>query len=183
MAGVGGHTTSGRIVAIAGVRQNTALGTMALQRGSVPRATTSFTPTIDSGVFIATSTGAYLSDGGVWTDSSDVNGKRNIDSVDVAEVLANLLELPISTWRPIDAPSVEHMGPMAQDFYAGFVLGKDDRHIAALDLSGAAVAAIQGMYAEMEEQTGCIEDLEAENAHLRELVEDLVVTVAEMRGE
>ena len=128
--------------------------------------TETFTVTIDSGVFISTTTGAYLSDGGVWTDASDVNGKTDIAPVVVAEVLATLLELPISTWKPVDSPSVEHMGPMAQDFYAAFGLGRDDRHIASLDLAGAAVAAIQGMHAEMDE-------LRVENAELRRRLEAL----------
>ena len=37
------------------------------------------------------------------------------------------------------------MGPMAQDFYAAFGLGADDRHIVTVDADGVALAAIQGL--------------------------------------
>jgi septal ring factor EnvC (AmiA/AmiB activator) len=41
---------------------------------------------------------------------------------------------------------------MAQDFYAGFSLGNDDRHIMTVDAEGVALAAIQGLHAMLEER-------------------------------
>ena len=35
---------------------------------------------------------------------------------------------------------------MAQDFYAAFSVGTDDKHIATVDADGVALAAIQGLY-------------------------------------
>ena len=35
---------------------------------------------------------------------------------------------------------------MAQDFYAAFAVGKDDRGINSVDEEGVALAAIQGLY-------------------------------------
>ena len=116
---------------------------------------------------ISTSTGAYLSSGGVWTNASDRNKKENFETVDGREVLANLAELPITTWNyKAEDPSIRHLGPMAQDFYAAFGLGADDTHIASLDSSGIALAAIQGLY----EQN---QALQAENAELNTRVDDL----------
>jgi hypothetical protein len=116
---------------------------------------------------ISTSTGAYLSGGGVWTNSSDRNLKENFEPVDGQDVLNRLAELPVSTWNyKADDPDVRHMGPVAQDFYATFGLGDDDLHIAALDTSGVALAAIQGLYAKNRA-------LEAENAALQTRVDDL----------
>ncbi|GAF88614.1 unnamed protein product, partial [marine sediment metagenome] len=114
------------------------------------------------GKVIDTSTGAYLSSGGAWTNSSDRQAKQNIEAVDEAEVLAKLAEVPISTWNYIaqDA-TVQHMGPMAQDFHAAFGLGEDDRHIAALDLGGANTAAIQALYELVQQQADEIEALKA----------------------
>ena len=40
------------------------------------------------------------------------------------------------------------MGPTAQDFYAAFGLGEDERHISTVDADGVALAAIQGLYAQ-----------------------------------
>lgn len=51
------------------------------------------------------------------------------------------------------------MGPMAQDFYAAFGLGADDRHIVTVDESGVALAAIQALNAKVEEQQREIADL------------------------
>ncbi|MGC9357239.1 MAG: tail fiber domain-containing protein [Anaerolineae bacterium] len=121
----------------------------------------------DGSDLITTSSGAHLTLGGAWTDSSDRDLKENFDAVDGQEVLAHVAELPITTWSyKAEDDSVRHMGPVAQDFYAAFGLGADDRHIAALDSSGVALAAIQGLYQRTQA-------LEAENATLREQVKDL----------
>jgi len=113
---------------------------------------------------IETSTGAHLTLGGVWTDSSDRDLKENFAPVDGQEVLARLTDLPITTWNyKAEGPSIRHMGPVAQDFYATFGLGQDERHLAPLDTSGVALAAIQALYEHSQA-------LEAENVALREQV-------------
>jgi len=113
---------------------------------------------------IETSTGAYLTLGGAWTDSSDRDLKENLAPVDGQEVLARLTDLPITTWNyEAEGPSIRHMGPVAQDFYATFGLGQDERHLAPLDTSGVALAAIQALYEHSQA-------LEAENVALREQV-------------
>jgi DNA-binding transcriptional MerR regulator len=70
------------------------------------------------------------------------------------------------------------MGPTAQDFYAAFALGRDDTHIASLDTSGVALAAIQGLYQLSKEQAARIEELEEENIALREQLDRLEARVA-----
>jgi len=113
---------------------------------------------------IDTSTGAYLTLGGVWTDSSDRDLKENFAPVDGQEVLARLTDLPITTWNyKAEGPSIRHMGPVAQDFFATFGLGQDERHLAPLDTGGVALAAIQALYEHSQA-------LEAENVALREQV-------------
>jgi hypothetical protein len=128
---------------------------------------------------ITTSTGAYLTGGGVWTNNSDRNLKENFEPVDGQDVLDRLAELPITTWNyRVEDPSVRHMGPVAQDFYATFGLGSDDRHIAALDAAGVALAAIKGLFAEnqaLEEEVAILKD---ENAALRGDLDDLEARVA-----
>ena len=121
---------------------------------------------------ISTSTGAYLSGGGMWVNSSDRNLKENFEPVDGQDVLDRLAEMPISTWNyKAGDPNARHMGPVAQDFYATFGLGEDDRHIAALDASGVALAAIQKLYAK--NQT-----LEAENADLQTQIDGMEARLA-----
>jgi hypothetical protein len=129
--------------------------------------TVDFTPSISSTAFISTSTGAYLSTGGEWKNSSDRNKKENFEPVDGQDVLARLAEIPITTWNfKAEDPSVRHLGPMAQDFYAAFGLGDSDTSIGTLDADGVALAAIQALH----EQN---QDLQAENAELRGRVDDL----------
>lgn len=129
--------------------------------------TTNFTPTIDSSVFISTSTGAYLSSGGAWTNASDRDSKANVRPVNGGEVLARLGEISIATWNyKSQNPSIRHIGPMAQDFYAAFGMGEDDRHISTLDADGVALAAIQGLYQFVQEQQAQIAALQQQNADL-----------------
>jgi hypothetical protein len=49
---------------------------------------------------------------------------------------------------------------MAQDFYAAFGLGSDDRHISTVDPDGVALAAIQGLYELAKEKDAQIAELE-----------------------
>ena len=91
---------------------------------------------------------------------SDRAVKTNFGSVDPVDMLQRVHDLPISTWNyTSDDAAVRHIGPMAQDFAALFGVGADDRHIHPLDGQGVALAAIQGLVAQVEE-------LQRENSRL-----------------
>ena len=54
---------------------------------------------------------------GVLTEQSDRNSKENIEKVNAGDVLAKVIDLPVSKWNYIDDESdSSHVGPMAQDF-------------------------------------------------------------------
>jgi hypothetical protein len=127
-------------------------------------ATVDFTPTLGAGVFITTSTRAYLSTGGMWTNASDKNLKANFAPVDSRDILARVNSLPIQTWnyRAEDA-NVRHIGPTAQDFYAAFNVGRDDTSIGTVDADGVALAAIQGLYQENRDLKARVVALEQAN--------------------
>jgi hypothetical protein len=94
--------------------------------------------------------GAYLSEGGAWTDTSDRNAKENFEPVDPHEILERVIALPLNRWNyRSESNAVRHLGPVAQDFHAAFGVGADDKHIAGLDSSGVALAAIQGLSHEL----------------------------------
>jgi trimeric autotransporter adhesin len=117
--------------------------------------------TATAGRFIETSTGAYLSSGGTWTNSSDVNRKHHFLPVDADDVLDRIVTMPIRTWSyRDDETSVRHMGPTAQDFHAAFGLGDSNTAIATVDVDGVVLAAIQAL----EKRT---QELREENAELR----------------
>jgi hypothetical protein len=114
------------------------------------------------------STGVTLAaGGGSWTSVSDRNLKENFRDVDGEVALAAIASMPIQTWNyKAQDPSVRHMGPMAQDFYAAFGLDHDDKHINTVDIDGVNLLAVQGL----EKRTS---DLRAENDQLRNRIEEL----------
>ena len=80
-------------------------------------------------------------------------------------MLERLADVPIQTWRyKGQDDSITHMGPTAQDFYAAFGLGIDDKHIVTVDGNGVALAAIQGLYE-------LVKDQQAEIEHMRVVME------------
>jgi cell division protein YceG involved in septum cleavage len=108
-----------------------------------------FTPgilDISSDVFI---TGNLVVGGDVdaqnFNQTSDRNKKENFSVVDDRDILQRVANLPISNWNFKTGERTRHIGPMAQDFYAAFNVGTDDKHIATVDEGGVALAAIQGL--------------------------------------
>jgi cell division protein FtsB len=65
---------------------------------------------------------------------------------------------------------------MAQDFYAAFRVGADDRHITSIDEDGVALAAIKALHAENAR-------MHAENAALRDRLAALEQKVAALGRE
>jgi hypothetical protein len=105
---------------------------------------------------------------GSLTEASDVNVKKNFVAVDGRQVLAAVMEMPITTWSfKADDTSARHIGPTAQDFHAAYGLGVDDKHIAPKDVAGVALAAIQGLNEVVSEQDAQIKALEEQNADMR----------------
>ena len=123
---------------------------------------TSSTPTLTASSMISTSTGAHLTNGGIWTDNSDRNLKENFEKLDGKEILEKVASTPVTQWNyKVEDDSIRHIGPMAQDFYASFGIGNDNKHIASLDSAGVALAAIQGLYDVVKEKDAKIADLES----------------------
>lgn len=101
----------------------------------------------------------------VFNITSDRNAKEEFTSVDTAEILAEVVNMPITQWQYKSAPGIRHIGPMAQDFHEAFSMGRDDKHIAGVDMDGVALAAIQGLHAVVQEKDEQI------NALQRQLLE------------
>jgi MprA protease rhombosortase-interaction domain-containing protein len=121
-----------------------------------------------SNAVISTSTGAYLSTSGVWTNTSDSNRKHSIKPISGEEVLARLRKLPITQWSYRNEGDVKHLGPMAQDFRALFGLGSDEKVIGTVDADGVALAGVQALETRTRKQASELEILKAENKLLQE---------------
>ena len=124
---------------------------------------------------------AGLTVNGVLATVSDRNAKANFAAVDARELLAKVTALPISKWNYKTDPGTRHIGPMAQDFYAAFCVGMDDKHVATVDEGGVALAAIQGLNQKLEEQAkqkdAEIQALKQQNNSLAERLDELETTV------
>jgi hypothetical protein len=116
---------------------------------------------------------------GTFVSSSDRNVKEHFQPVSARETLDKVAALPVSRWNYKADKASEHIGPMAQDFYAAFGVGPDDKHITTIDESGVALAAIQGLNEKVEASSQKLEvrsqeledrskQLEAENAALKQ---------------
>ena len=107
---------------------------------------------------------------GTWSSLSDRNAKDGFAPVTAQQVLAKVAALPLTTWSYKTEPGVRHVGPMAQDFYAAFRVGADNKHIADLDEGGVALAAIQGLNQKVEEKEARIKELESRLDKLEQLM-------------
>jgi hypothetical protein len=113
----------------------------------------------------ALTSGVRLSPGSsVWMSASDSTLKRDLRLVDTKLILDKVSQLPIKQWSyKSQDPSIEHIGPMAQDFWKLFHVGDDSLTISTIDPSGIALAAIQELHKENEQ-------LREEVSELRSLV-------------
>ena len=123
-------------------------------------------------------TGVSMSAGGSsWLVISDRNRKENFTDVNLEDVLARIRVLPISTWRYIgeEDRTVRHIGPMAQDWNAAFKFNADDQTINMSDLDGVNLAAVKALEARTSRQAAELDELKAELAELRQVLDEMKV--------
>jgi hypothetical protein len=107
-----------------------------------------------------------------WSCTSDRDAKENFIPADGKDILQRLVAMPLFSWNFKGAdPTIRSLGPTAQDFYAAFSLGRNDKSIANVNLEGVALAAIQGLNAKLEEQAATIGEQRRELAELKERVQ------------
>jgi hypothetical protein len=130
------------------------------------------------GTTLMTLTGSGLIVNGILASSSDRNMKENFASVRPREMLEKVVALPLSSWNYKADTATRHVGPMAQDFYAAFNVGPDDKHIATVDADGVALAAIQGLNQKVEDQGLELKHKQAELTELKDRLEKLEQRIA-----
>ena len=104
--------------------------------------------------------------------------KNNISPVDQQSVLERVIALPINSWSYKKEQGVTHIGPMAEDFFQSFGLGNTDKGISPVDTGGVALAAIQGLKQEKDEE---VEVLRARLQQQDERMRQLEMALAELR--
>jgi hypothetical protein len=185
VGGGGSNTASGNSSTVPGGNNNTASGGSSFAAGSGANAahdgafvwsdTTAVTASTGINQFIARASGGFtfFTDNGTagatlaagssaWATISDRHSKDNVVRMNGRETLEKLGAIPISSWnyKTQDA-SIRHIGPMAQDFYAAFKVGEDDKHITTIDAEGVALSAIQGLHSVLKEKEEEVRDLKA----------------------
>ena len=194
VAGGGFNTASGQYSFVAGGADNEAVGDFSFAAGQSAVATdsgaflwcaddgsqcgsagpNSFEVAVYGPIFFydgPNGSGCNLSaGGGSWNCSSDRNLKDNIVPIDSRSVLERVAQLPITQWKMKAEPAGrKHIGPMAQDFYAAFGLGDNDRYIALGDGQGVALAAVQALYQIVQEKDGQIRKINQQLQSIREM--------------
>jgi hypothetical protein len=111
---------------------------------------------------------------GSWSTVSDRNAKDNFKAVDTTQVLDKLANIPMQEWNyKAQDPKIRHIGPMAQDVYAAFGLGLDEKHIDTVDADGLSMAAIQGLYKLVKQQETTIKAQQEQLSSLQARLEAL----------
>lgn len=158
---VGDHNTaigytSGPATGFTSLNNTTAVGynanvtssnTMVFGDGNVDRwafgiSTTNANHALEVGTNGTNGNGAYLTQGGTWTNTCDVNRKEDFSELDKVLLLKKIEQLHIQQWR-YKGTAEYHIGPTAQQFHSLFHLGADDKGISTVDPAGIALAVIQ----------------------------------------
>jgi hypothetical protein len=136
-----------------------------------------YSASIGANMLLLNSSGLTVN--GTFVSSSDRNVKAGFEPVNAKTVLERLAAMPITRWHYTNDVATPHLGPMAQDFYAAFNVGMDDKHIATVDEEGVALAAIQGLNLKVESENSV---LRAENVELKQRLEALEQIVLKQKS-
>jgi trimeric autotransporter adhesin len=121
----------------------------------------------------ALTTGVSLpAGGGSWASVSDKNKKEHFRSENADAILRKIALMNITSWNyKTQAPSIRHIGPMAQDFYKAFGFGESDTTITTVDMDGISLIAIQALAqktAELKTKAEEVERLKSKVAKLEQ---------------
>jgi hypothetical protein len=119
--------------------------------------------------------GAQLTAGGVWTNGFLKSGPLKSAPLDARQMLAKVKSLQVMRLTN-DENGETHITPTVDDFYSTFGCGtprvkgtlEGRGGIAALDVAGVSLAAVQELVRQLEAQQAIIADLEARVAQLEQ---------------
>jgi hypothetical protein len=119
--------------------------------GNVGIGTTSTSYPLTIGTNGTNGNGAYLSEGGDWTNGSSRDFKENFTSLDQQTILDKINSLSIQQWNYKGDSNAKHIGPFAEDFYNTFNVGNDNKHISTIDPAGVALVGIQALSKQLDD--------------------------------
>ena len=149
-----------------------------------------------AGVPISTATGALLTAGGAWLNSSSRERKEHIQALSGAQALQALAELrPVTYNYKVDAEE-KHVGFIAEDV-PELLASKDRKSLSALDIVAVLTKAVQEQKQVVDEQKRTLEEksrmvdeqqkMLVEQKQMsdeqKQALETLAATVAELKAE
>ena len=91
--------------------------------------------------------GGDLKIGGTLIQASSREIKTNFTELNGDEILKKIDQLPITRWSyKKDDGKINHIGPMAEDFYTLFGVGLNNKGLSSVDTAGVALAAIKSLH-------------------------------------
>ena len=118
-----------------------------------------------SGKLIATSTTAYLSTGGVWTDASSATLKKDIQNLTTEDALQTLANLRPVTFAYKADEAEKHVGFIAEEV-PDLVATKDRMSLSPMDIAAVLTKAVQEKSRLIDKQQEMLETLAAKVARL-----------------
>jgi hypothetical protein len=118
--------------------------------------------------------GGEHTSGSSWVNGSSRDLKTDFTPVDDQAILTGIASLPMTKWVYKTDTKAWHIGPIAEDFYASFGLGDDNKSISTIDPSGIALVGIKALDEKMTTQQQEIDELKAQNATLSSEVQQLL---------
>ena len=135
-----------------------------------------------AGVPISTATGALLTAGGAWLNSSSRERKEHIQALSGAQALQALAELrPVTYNYKVDAQE-KHVGFIAEDV-PELLASKDRKSLSALDIVAVLTKAVQEQKQVVDEQKRTLEEKSRMVDEQKQALETLAATVAELKAE
>lgn len=131
------------------------------------------------------STGVTLAPGaGAWSILSDSTKKENIKNISPSNYIKALDSIEVYSWNYISQnDSINHIGPMAQDFYSAFGLGNDPTTINSGDFDGINLLLLKGLNEKLgiiENQNTKINNLENELENLKQKRKELEIKLMKL---
>ena len=151
-----------------------AFGGTTVNKWAFGLATTDAGKVIQVGSDSSTGNGAYLSDGGTWTNASSILLKTNFIELEDSWILDKIQSLDIFKWDYKNT-SETHIGPTSEQFIEAFDVGlqSDKTHLSTIDVSGVALKGVQVLIDKIESQENQINSLKSEIELLKELIAEI----------
>ena len=140
------------------------------------------------GTNITNGNGAFLTAGGIWTNSSSREFKDRFKYLPGQEILDKIAAMDVQGWY-YKGTDEFHICPVAEDFYAAFGCGSPDvsgdlgRYISPSDVSGVTLLAVQELLKTLNEEKQQKQILRVETDAVKVMMMDIEARVENLESK